>query len=304
MLSTRLVIGLSMVGGILLILGLDERLAPWYPLWFVLALVTLGASALELVGLVKATGARASGNTVFAGVIAMVVANWAPHVADAVLVDPHVPDYPPYNPLAPVSDLGWPLLTFAGVVMAAFVVQSIQFRRAGEATATVAGTILGVTYVGLLGSFIIQLRWFEGRYHGIVPLAFLVATAKGADTGAYTMGRIAGRHKLWPRLSPNKTVEGAVGGLVFGILFALAVAAVARYALRVPTLSWPAAVGFGLLVGAAAQLGDLMESMIKRDGARKDASDAVPGYGGVLDVLDSLLFAGPVAFAYWLWFGP
>ena len=64
------------------------------------------------------------------------------------------------------------------------------------------------------------------------------------------------------------------------------------------------AAGFGVVVGIAAQLGDLMESMIKRDCARKDASDAVPGFGGVLDVLDSLLFAAPVAYGYWLWFGP
>jgi phosphatidate cytidylyltransferase len=161
-----------------------------------------------------------------------------------------------------------------------------------------------VAYVGLLGSFIIQLRWFDGPYHGLLPLVFLVATAKGADTGAYTLGRIAGRHKLWPRLSPNKTVEGALGGLAAGVLAALAVAGLARYLLKVPTLGWPEAAGFGLLVGSAAQLGDLMESMIKRDCARKDASDAVPGFGGVLDVLDSLLFAGPVAYGYWLWLGP
>ena len=85
---------------------------------------------------------------------------------------------------------------------------------------------------------------------------------------------------------------------------ALIVAAIARFLLHVPTLDWPAAVGFGVVVGLAAQLGDLMESMIKRDCARKDASAAVPGFGGVLDVLDSLLFAAPVAFGYWLWLGP
>jgi phosphatidate cytidylyltransferase len=68
-------------------------------------------------------------------------------------------------------------------------------------------------------------------------------------------------------------------------------------------LGWRAAVGFGLAVGAAAQLGDLMESMIKRDCAQKDASDTLPGFGGVLDVLDSLLFAGPVAYGYWLLVG-
>ena len=74
--------------------------------------------------------------------------------------------------------------------------------------------------------------------------------------------------------------------------------------LDIPTLSWPRAVGFGVVVGVAAQLGDLMESMIKRDCERKDASSAVPGFGGVLDVLDSLLFAGPVAYGFWLGFGP
>ena len=71
-----------------------------------------------------------------------------------------------------------------------------------------------------------------------------------------------------------------------------------------PTLGWAAAAGFGVIVSSAAQLGDLMESMIKRDCARKDASAAVPGFGGVLDVIDSLLFAAPVAFAYWLAIGP
>ena len=80
--------------------------------------------------------------------------------------------------------------------------------------ATIAGTVLAVAYVGLLGSFIIQIRWLDGPYHGLIPLVYLIATAKGADTGAYTVGRIAGRHKLWPRLSPNKTIEGAFGGLL------------------------------------------------------------------------------------------
>src|SRR5205807_6997760 len=98
----------------------------------------------------------------------------------------------------------------------------------------IAGTVLAVAYIGLLGSFIIQLRWFEGRYHGLLPIVFLIATAKGADTGAYTAGRLAGRHKLWPRLSPNKTIEGAVGGLFAGVGAALIVAAIARYLLHVP----------------------------------------------------------------------
>jgi phosphatidate cytidylyltransferase len=168
----------------------------------------------------------------------------------------------------------------------------------------IAGTTLAIAYVGLLGSFIVQMRWLEGPYHGVMPLVFLIATAKGADTGAYTAGRLAGRHKLWPSLSPNKTIEGAIGGMVFAVAASLIVAAVSRYVLAIPTLDWARTVAFGLLVGVLAQLGDLMESMIKRDCQRKDASSAVPGYGGVLDVLDSLLFSGPIAYGFWVTFGP
>jgi phosphatidate cytidylyltransferase len=294
-----------MVGFMLVVLCADEWFAPWFPLWFLLAVVALGMSALELVDLLNATGARPSGNTVFGGVLALVVANWVPHLLCCFGYAPGgSPHMASYDPMDPVAALSWPLLTFVAVVMAAFVVRSVQFRVPGTTTATLAGTILAVAYIGLLGSFIIQLRWFEGRYHGLVPILYLIATAKGADTGAFTTGRIAGRHKLWPRLSPNKTVEGAVGGLFAGVAAALIVAALARFLIHVPTLDWPAAAGYGLVVGLAAQLGDLMESMIKRDCARKDASDAVPGFGGVLDVLDSLLFAAPVAFGYWLWLGP
>ena len=304
MLATRLATGFTLVAVLLAILILDERLAPWFPLWFVASLVVMGLCSMELVSLLGTTGARPSGNTVFGGTIALVVANWAPHVVPEFGVDPAQPTPASYDPSASIEVMAWPLWTFVAILMAAFLSQGIQFRRPGQTMATIAGTILAIAYVGLLGGFIIQLRWFEGPYHGLIPLAALVATAKGSDVGAYTLGRIAGNHKLWPRLSPNKTIEGAVGGLAFGVLASLIVTAVAKLGLDAPCLGWPEAIGFGLVVAPAAQLGDLMESMIKRDCAVKDASSAVPGFGGVLDVLDSLLFAAPVAYGYWMLFGP
>ncbi len=304
MLATRLATGLTLVAALLAVLILDERLAPWYPLWFATTTIVMAVCSMEMVGLLRATGVRPSGNTVFGGAVALVLANWAPHVVHQLGIDPSRPIPPSYEPTAAVDVMAWPLWTYVAVLMAAFLSQSLQFRKPGATMATIAGTILIVSYVGLLGSFIIQMRWFEGPYHGLIPLAALVATAKGSDTGAYTLGRIAGRTKLWPRLSPNKTVEGAIGGLIFGVIGSLIVTAIARYALRAPCLDWPASVGFGLVVAPAAQLGDLMESMIKRDCARKDASSAVPGFGGLLDVLDSLLFAGPIAYGYWIWLGP
>ena len=168
--------------------------------------------------------------------------------------------------------------------MVSFVVQSLQFEKPGRTMAKIAGTVLAVAYVGLLGSFTIQMRWFEGRLQGIVALVFLVATAKGADTGAYTMGRLAGRHKLWPRSARRRRSKGPWAAWSSASWprswspRSPATASTSR-----PSTGQIAAV-YGLVIGAVAQLGDLMESMIKRDCERKDASTAVPGFGGVLDV--------------------
>jgi phosphatidate cytidylyltransferase len=124
---------------------------------------------------------------------------------------------------------------------------------------------------------------------------------KMSDVGAYTVGRLAGRHKLAPVLSPGKTIEGALGGLLFACLGSW-------IALRwvLPAMTGAVAVYsnwgwlvYGLLVGLAGILGDLAESLIKRDVGRKDSSDWLPGFGGVLDMLDSVLLAAPVAYLCW-----
>jgi phosphatidate cytidylyltransferase len=303
MLGTRLFFGLFMVAGFLFALFVDEWFAPWYPFWFLLTAFGVVAGARELIELLAATSARPSGNSVIGGVCAILAANWVPHV----VIDPQSDDGQSaflYDPARPLETLAWPFLTFVAVLMVSFIVQSLQFEKPGRTMAKISGTVLAVAYVGVLASFTIQLRWFEGRFQGILALVYLVATAKGADTGAYTMGRLAGRHKLWPSLSPQKTIEGAVGGLVFSVAAALLVTAIARFLLHAPTFSWAVAALYGLVIGVVAQLGDLMESMIKRDCERKDASRAVPGFGGVLDVIDSLIFAGPVAYGLWLGLGP
>src|SRR5262249_5315148 len=162
-------------------------LAPWYPFWFVLSIVVIGATALEVVGLLLRTSARPSGNTVFGGVMALMLANWAPHIL-ASLAPEEVPGRTLlYDPMAPIHVFAWPLWVFVGVVMFAFIAQSAQFNKPGGTMATISGTVLAVAYVGLLGSFIIQCRWLGGPYEGLVALAALVATAKGADVGAYTL---------------------------------------------------------------------------------------------------------------------
>ncbi len=302
MLSTRVLFGLSMVAALLFALRVDERFAPWFPAWFLVAGFGMLAAAREMTTLFSETSVAPSPSSVLGGVLAILISNWVPHV----IAEPPQGDRQPaigYDLAEPLNVLAWPFLTFIAVLMITFIVQGVQYDKPGRTMARIAGTMLIVAYVGALGSFTVQMRWIPGYSQGLMALVYLVATAKGGDTGAYTFGRIAGRHKLWPSLSPNKTIEGAIGGLAFGVLASVIVASIAKFALHIPTFSWGVVIVFGLIVGAVAQIGDLMESMIKRDCGRKDASRAVPGFGGVLDVIDSVLFAGPVAYAFWLFFG-
>ncbi|MDG3006557.1 phosphatidate cytidylyltransferase [Paludisphaera mucosa] len=302
MLRTRVVSGVLIVAALVLVLYVDQSLAPWFPLWFVLSALVMGATAWELIGLMAHTPARPSAAVVGGGLLAILAADWVPHISQFCQTSDPISGIV-LDPGAAISVFAWPFLSFTAVLMATFVVESLKYDQPGRSMAAIAGTLLVVAYVGILGSFMVQMRWLDGCKHGLLPLAFLIATAKGADVGAYTFGRLVGRRKLWPAISPNKTIEGAVGGLIFSTAAALIVEAVARR-LGITGLSWPGALGFGLVLGVVAQVGDLMESLIKRDCGRKDASATVPGFGGVLDVLDSLLFGAPVAYGLWACLGP
>ena len=235
MLAHRLATGLTLVALFLAVIILDEFLAPWFPLWLITVTVAVMMCSRELVALLAATTAKPSANAVYGGVLTLVVANWLPHVVDQIGRGHFAPGVElPHDAIRPITVMGWTLWAFVAVLMVTFVSQSIQFRRGRATMATISATILAISYIGLLGGFIIQMRWLEGTYHGLIPLATLVAAAKGADTGAYTLGRIAGRNKLWPAVSPNKTIEGALGGLVFGVAFVAIITAIARYVLGAP----------------------------------------------------------------------
>ena len=154
-----------------------------------------------------------------------------------------------------------------------------------------AVTLFGVLYVGWLSAHLVLLRelpWRAGTAYAdgaaYVLLAFFLTWS--CDTAAYGVGRVFGRTRPWTRISPRKSVEGAVGGLVAAVLAAF----VAR-AWFAPFLGVRDAVALGIGVGLFAQVGDLVESMLKRDAGHGDSSDLIPGHGGVLDRFDSLYFA-------------
>ncbi len=172
------------------------------------------------------------------------------------------------------------------------------FRRDGElAVFHISTTILGVFYVAWLGSHIILLRQLGEGLVGtdlggfFVILAF--ALAWGTDTGAYFVGNAIGKKKLLPRVSPSKSVEGALGGVVVAII----VAFVAKVTI-VPLLTVVDVLALGLAAPVMAILGDLVESLMKRDVRIKDTSRALPGHGGMLDRFDSVLFVAPLVFYY------
>jgi phosphatidate cytidylyltransferase len=173
-------------------------------------------------------------------------------------------------------------------------------RKPGRETlAAVMATVFAVFYGGALLGAAVGLRMIEPDEVGRIWLVFLLAVTMVGDAGAYFVGRALGRHSLAPVLSPKKTVEGLVGGVVFS----LGTAALVRH-LALPQLGMATAVGLGLSMAILGVVGDLFESLLKRSAGIKDTSSLLPGHGGVLDRIDSLLFAAPFLYLYLKWAEP
>jgi len=180
---------------------------------------------------------------------------------------------------------------FDVVLLCAIVVMGLRLfltRDPASSLSEVAAVILGLVYIPGLLTF--QLSLVKS---GPVWIILLYVSVWVSDSAAYYVGKGFGRRKLYPEVSPNKTVAGAVGSVIGGGAGALLV----RYALM-RQISPYHAVLLGFAIGLASIVGDLVESMFKRDAGVKDSSNLLPGHGGILDKLDSVTFAGPVF--YWL----
>jgi len=149
--------------------------------------------------------------------------------------------------------------------------------------------LLGALYVGMLFPHFVWLRYLDA---GSEWMTFVIAVGMASDTGAYFVGKAFGRHRLIPRVSPGKTVEGAVGNLLSGVL----VGAAAKWVL-LPARGLGEIIGLAVIMSLVGQLGDLSESVMKRTFGAKESGWIFPGHGGVLDRIDSLLF--PVTLVYY-----
>ncbi|MCA5006598.1 phosphatidate cytidylyltransferase [Sphingobacterium bovistauri] len=157
----------------------------------------------------------------------------------------------------------------------------------------IAYTILGIIYACIPFLFFVALGFISGSFNHYIPLGFLIILWAN-DTGAYLSGRSFGKHKLFERISPNKTWEGFVGGVLFAMLIALNLE---QYFGSLQKWEW---VTMAAIIGVFGTLGDLVESMLKRSLGVKDSGNILPGHGGLLDRFDGLLIAAPLVFLFLL----
>ncbi|MFH1790670.1 MAG: phosphatidate cytidylyltransferase [Candidatus Omnitrophota bacterium] len=172
--------------------------------------------------------------------------------------------------------------------MFAFILHFVKRKNAKDTVISIAVTLLALFYIGWMFSFFVKLKFLPG---GSCLVAYLVLVTKMGDVAAYFGGRILGKHKLIPRISPNKTVEGTVCGLTGSVVMAVLAGGLVK-------LSPFLLVVLGVFLGVLAQAGDLAESLIKRDCGVKDAGSHISGFGGVFDIIDSLLFTAPIFYFF------
>jgi len=246
-------------------------------LFLLIAALTFGAGLFEFFTLTKKLELKADASIAYLGAAAFFVAFFFDAPAKA-------PDFL--------------ILTVAFFLIAVLITQTFRFQKDFSKMLTGIGvTVLGVLYIAFLGGFIVSMR--VGFENTLVPflstklLAFFFFVVMGADVGAYYVGKNFGKHKLIPKVSPNKTWEGVIGGLVLSSIFAALASA-----WFFPELPYKFSIPLAIVMSLIGVFGDLAESAMKRGSDAKDAATILPGHGGLLDRLDSLLFNAPVLYYF------
>ena len=188
------------------------------------------------------------------------------------------------------------LLILPGLTIAVLVAAMLRGAPFENMIASTGATLLGVMYVALLGGHLVAVRMGFEQQRAAHLLSFFFLVIMGSDSGAYYTGRASGRHKLAPKISPGKTWEGAIGGMLTSLLMAV----VAHYWFF-PELPLKVALPLAAVMNILGVLGDLTESALKRGAGAKDAAQILPGHGGLLDRLDSLLFNAPLIYYFGKW---
>ncbi|MCC6329059.1 MAG: phosphatidate cytidylyltransferase [Acidobacteria bacterium] len=251
---------------------------PWWvpdTIWIfvVIAVLALAAGMFEFFSLTKKLELKGDAGVAYLGAAGLIVL----FVLDAPRQDPSLL-----------------LIVLAGFLVVVFITQTFRFQK--DFSRMLAGmgvTALGVLYVAFLGGFLIATRVGFDHILSTKLLFFFFVVIFGSDAGQYFVGKALGKRKLAPAISPGKTIEGAVGGL-----FAAAGFAALCTLTFFPELSYKFSIPLGIAMAALGMFGDLAESAIKRGSKTKDAASILPGHGGLLDRLDSLLFNAPLLYYF------
>ncbi|MCS7167793.1 MAG: phosphatidate cytidylyltransferase [Gemmatales bacterium] len=296
--AARLVVGSLLIALALAVLVFDQKWAPWYPCLAVATLVFGFLASWEYRQLLPEP--RPSASWLCTGVVAVLLANWIVPVSSYWRGSDRITSGLPLMSGA----LTTVACTVVVVLLVGFLLEMARFQQPNGATSRLGYGALSLVWLGVAPSFLVQLRWFSEATNsgnpsaqdlGFWALAFGIFVPKVGDIAAYFVGSFLGRHPLAPVLSPKKTWEGALGGLLGSLAAGLAITYLSQAIAGLPLLTWSAMLFASLTVGVVAQVSDLAESLVKRDRQVKDTSAYVPGLGGVLDTIDSLLFSAPVS---------
>ncbi len=289
MLRWRIAISVVLIPLLAAIFYADARSGPAALGLFVLCAVVALRSVWELIDLYRERHPQLNVGLLMASTVGLIYAAWWPHLVST-------------QAMANSTDLTSVALTFACITMVLMAAAARRFEHPGTHANLLGTELLIVTYIGFLLAVVVQLRWVAGHEAGYLAIGSLVLCVKGGDVGAYAAGKLLGTTKMAPVLSPKKTWAGAIGGIcgamIFGILWFQVATPWFLPGSTAP--NWWTVMTYSALLGLAGIVGDLCESMLKRDVEQKDSAPLLPGFGGVLDLLDSLLFAGPVAYLLWL----
>ncbi len=273
---------------------LDMRLGPSAPILLAIILTLALCGAREMVDLLWTRSFTPNKVIVSACCVLVAAAAWWGRFGNMPIQIPSDD-----NTLAQV------MLAYAMTILVLFLLATYRYREPGASMETLGVELLIVSYIGVLMGVFAQLRWVAGSEAGYLVIGSLLVVTKGGDVGAYFLGRLFGRRKLVPLLSPGKTWAGAVGALVgsassavLWLHFATPLFSPTGQALWQPPW-WLVSAVYGLILGVTGLVGDLCESLIKRDVGKKDSSTLLPGFGGLLDLMDSVLYASPVAYVLW-----
>ena len=313
MLGWRLTISAFLIPALVGLFVWDTHLGSTAPILMILTFLLLIRANWELHQLVKVRNFRSSFLVTTICILCCAGSAWVlPLCSSMGFQLPFEVSSQSLGPVSSSNHFGTPTTSVlslgiaCGVLALSFLVlffqTALRFEQPGISLETLGIETVQVLYLGLLTHFALQLRWVAGSQAGYLVLGSLIVATKGGDIGAYTLGRLIGKRKMCPRLSPGKTWAGAVGALVgsailSAIWFHFMTPNIMGTA-NSPQLLW--CVCYGMLLGMVGLIGDLCESLMKRDVEKKDAANLMPGFGGLLDLLDSIFYAAPIAWLLWI----